>query len=190
MSRTPMNTRTISGSIILALASVLIVKSPVTRAQTPSSDDPFHEVAFMLGRGEGTTEGQAGAGTVKRAYESFLRSRFIRVQNQSTYPPQPKNPKGEVHEDVGIWSFDTARRRLVLRQFHVEGFVNEYVRDDQSPSDRLVFTTSAIENIPSGWRARETYVVVGPDEFEEVFELAPPDKEFELYSRTRLKRVK
>jgi len=39
-----------------------------------------------------------------------------------------------------------------------------------------VFTSEAIENIPAGWRARETYVVTGPDEFEEVFELAEPGK--------------
>jgi hypothetical protein len=41
-----------------------------------------------------------------------------------------------------------------------------------------------------GLRARETFVVLGPDEFEEVFELAGPGKPFELYSRARLKRVR
>ena len=38
------------------------------------------------------------------------------------------------------------------------------------------------ENIPAGWRARETYVVHGPDEFEEIFELAEAGSPFELYS--------
>ena len=47
-----------------------------------------------------------------------------------------------------------------------------------------MFTTEAIENIPAGWRARETYIL------EEIFELAPPGKDFELYSRNRLTRVK
>lgn len=37
--------------------------------------------------------------------------------------------------------------------------------------------------------ARETYTVVGPDEFEEVFEIAGPGKPFEVYSRARLKRT-
>jgi hypothetical protein len=77
-----------------------------------------------------------------------------------------------------------------LRQFHVEGFVNQYVQNADSAAPRLVFTTESIENIPAGWRARETYVVLGPDQFEEVFELAEPGKEFELYSRARLKRVR
>jgi hypothetical protein len=56
-------------------------------------------------------------------------------------------------------------------------------------SGTLVFVTELIENSPSGWRARETYTFLGPDEFEEVFELSAPDKPFELYSRTRLTRV-
>jgi hypothetical protein len=55
---------------------------------------------------------------------------------------------------------------------------------------KLVFTTESIENIPAGWRARETYIVHGPDEFEEVFDLAEAGKAFDLYSRARLKRVK
>lgn len=54
----------------------------------------------------------------------------------------------------------------------------------------LVFVTEAIENIPPGFRARETYLLRGADELEEVFELAEPGKEFEVYSRTKLKRVK
>jgi hypothetical protein len=48
----------------------------------------------------------------------------------------------------------------VLRQFHVEGFVNQYVLEPGSTPERLVFTTEAIENIPAGWRARETIRVL------------------------------
>jgi hypothetical protein len=90
-----------------------------------------------------------------------------------------------VHQDAGFISFDNARKRLVLRQFHIEGFVNQYVQEP----DRLVFVSEAIENIPAGFRARETYVVLGPDAFEEIFELAEPGKEWEIYSRTRFTRV-
>jgi hypothetical protein len=39
-------------------------------------------------------------------------------------------------------------------------------------------------------RARETYNIVSPDEYAEVGELAPPQKEFELYSESHRKRVK
>lgn len=169
--------------LTLLYASLILVQQPA--AQRP---DQWARVRFLLGSWEGTQEGRPGTGTNRRQYRLVLRDQFIEVRNTSTYPPQEKNPKGETHDDAGYISYDRGRKRLVLRQFHVEGFVNQYVEGPES-SGRLVFVSEAIENIPAGWRARETYIVHGPDEFEEIFELAEPDKPFELYSRARLKRV-
>lgn len=75
----------------------------------------------------------------------------ICLQNRNEYPPQPENPKGEIHEDEGWFSYDRTRKRIVLRQFHVESFVNQYVEEPSPASSPIVFTTEAIENIPSGW---------------------------------------
>lgn len=44
--------------------------------------------------------------------------------------------------------------------------------------------------IPSGFRAREIYRILGPDEFMERFEIAEPNSEFAVYSEARLKRKK
>lgn len=162
----------------------------VAEAQSTLPPDPFASVAFLIGRWEGTSEGQPGKGTLRREYERALNGRFLRVRNRSEYPAQEKNPKGEIHEDEGYVSFDRSRKKLVLRQFHVEGFVNQYVEDEGSTATRVSFTTEAIENIPPGWRARETYVVHGPDAVEEIFELAEAGKPFEVYSRAQLRRVK
>jgi hypothetical protein len=177
-------------SPVVSAVLALLFTSPIA-ARQPDRPlfDQWARVRFLLGSWEGTQEGRPGRGTVRRQYRLVLRDRFIEVRNTSTYPPQEKNPKGEVHEDIGYISSDRGRKRLVLRQFHVEGFVNQYVEEPESPAGRLVFVSEAIENIPAGWRARETYIVHGPDEFEEIFELAALDKPFELYSRARLKRV-
>ncbi|HYR29614.1 MAG TPA: hypothetical protein VEU30_14180 [Thermoanaerobaculia bacterium] len=78
-----------------------------------------------------------------------------------------------------------ASEKLRLRQFHGEGFVNTYT-EGQS----LVFETSEIENIPEGWRARETYKQLTADSWQETFELAAPGKEFAVYSSSTFKRVK
>jgi hypothetical protein len=172
--------------VAVAVAGVLAASSQVQQTTT----DPFAPIAFLIGQWEGTSEGEPGKGTIRREYERVLNGRFIRARNRSEYPIQEKNPKGEIHEDEGFFSFDRARNRLVFRQFHVEGFVNQYVQDGGSTVQGIVFTSEGIENIPAGWRARETYVVRGPDEFEEIFELAQGDKPFEVYSRARLKRVK
>lgn len=173
----------------LVLALTLALGSTATAQQQPATDR-FAGVAGLVGKWSGASEGQPGNGTVEREYERVLGSRFIRVRNTSTYPPQAKNPKGERHGDEGFISFDGARKRLVFRQFHIEGFVNTYVQDLEAKTGTVTFVSEGIENIPPGYRARETYIFNGPDEVEEVFELAEPGKEFAVYSRTRLKRVK
>jgi hypothetical protein len=151
--------------------------------------DPWQPVRVLLGRWEGDAQGEPGTGRSEREYRLTLNDRFIQVDGKSTYPPQPKNPKGEVHEDVGFISYDKAAQGLVFRQFHGEGFVNHYVLDSISEDGRtLIFVTVGIENIPAGWRGRETYRIVGDDEFVETFALAQPDKDFETYSETRFRR--
>ena len=77
----------------------------------------------------------------------------------------------------------------IVTSAHTEGFVNTYVEDGDSSPTRIVFVSEAIENIPPGFRARETYLVRGAEAFEEIFELAEPGKPFEVYSRTRFTRV-
>ena len=174
-----------AAAFALALAGLLHASGQSGPVAT-TAPNPLAALTPLIGRWTGTSEGQPGKGMVERTYARALGSRFIRVTNRSTYPPQDKNPKGETHEDEGWFSYDRARKRVVFRQFHVEGFVNQYV-EDATP---LVFVTEAIENIPAGWRARETYVIQGPDAFEEVFELAEPGQAFTVYSRSRLTRAR
>jgi hypothetical protein len=145
---------------------------------------------FFIGSWEGTGKGEPGISTVERSYELVLNEKFLQVRNKSTYEPQEKNPKGEIHEDWGLIGFDRARKQFVYRQFHVEGFVNQYVLESISDDGKtLVFVTEQIENIAAGWRARETYRIRGENEFTEIFELAPPGEVFEVYAENELRRV-
>jgi hypothetical protein len=162
---------------------------PFLAAQSGQAVDPWGPVRFLVGTWVGDVDGQPGKGTSEREYRFVLNNRYLEVRNKSCYPAQPKNPKGELHEDWGMISYDRTRKKLVLRQFHVEGFVNEYASEATS-NGALRFTSEAIESIPAGYRARETYSVTGPDNFTERFELAEPGKDFELYSETRSRRKK
>lgn len=144
----------------------------------------------MIGTWNGTSDGQPGKGKYERSYAFALNKKFIEVRNKSIYPPSKDKPKGEVHEDHGFISYDRVRKTFVLRQFHTEGFVNQYKIESISPDGKtIVFISEGIENIPAGFRAKETYLITSENEFAEVFELAEPDKEFELYSKAILKRV-
>lgn len=155
--------------------------------QTKTRTDVWEPLKFFVGKWEGTGTGKPGVSKVHREYRLVLNDKFMHVHNVSTYEPQPKNPKGEIHEDWGMISFDKSRKQFVFRQFHVESFVIQYVTTSNS-GDATIFSSESIENIPAGWRARETYKIVGPDEFVEVFELAGPSKDFEVYSEARLRR--
>jgi hypothetical protein len=143
----------------------------------------------FVGEWSGTTSGEPGDGTVARKYAFVMNGRFIHETNTSRYPPQEKNKAGEVHEHWGMFSFDKARKLLVLRQFHIEGFVNTF-RQVTAPEGRatLVFESEAFENFSNSWKARESYEFVSDDEFIETFELAPPGKPFQVYSRNHFKR--
>ena len=114
----------------------------------------------------------------------------VRFLNASTYPPQEKNEKGEVHHHLGILSVDRGRKTVMLRHFHEEGFVNLFALSP--PAGRppiLIFASEDFENFDDSWKAKESYEIISNDEFIETFELAPPGKPFEVYSRNHFKRV-
>jgi len=64
----------------------------------------------------------------------------------------------------------------------------QYVRIPRA--SKLVFDSEALENFPSGGKAREIYDFVFNDEFTETFELGGPGKELEVYVKDTFKRVK
>jgi hypothetical protein len=174
---------------VLFLVCVLILVPGVLFGQEEKKQDTWAPLRFFIGAWEGEGEGRPGISKAEREYKFVLNDQFIEARNKSVYEPQEDNPKGEVHEDWGLFSYDQNRNKFVFRQFHVEGFVNQYVSDSLSADGKtLVFVTEGIENIPSGWRARETYKILNNDEFTETFELAPPEMDFELYMTNHFKR--
>ncbi len=170
-------------------ACCLLCVSGLASASQSGTASNLSAVQLFVGKWQGTSEGQPGTGTLTREYRLVLGDRFIEETNRSVYPAQEKNPNGEVHEHRSFLSFDRARKAVIFRQFHIEGFVNQYVLETPSKPGMLVFVSEAIENIPKGYRARETYTFIDENEFEELFEIAEPGKEFQVYSKARLKRV-
>ncbi len=153
--------------------------------------DPWEPVRFLVGTWDGTSSGEPGGGTAQRTYSFVLKDRFIYEKNISTYPPQEKNPKGEVHEHWSLISYDRIRKVLVMRQFHQEGFVNQYTLNPAaSTTKNLVFDSERFENYDNNARARETLEVISPNEFVETFELGDPGKPLQVYSKNRFTRAK
>lgn len=152
--------------------------------------DPWTSLRFLEGNWTGTAEGESGRGTAHRSYRFILGYRFLEEANVSAYAPKKPDLSGEVHEHRSLLSYDRMRKRLVLRQFHQEGFVNQYVQDpDLGSTGKVVFVSEGFENLSPKWRARETYELISRDAFIETFEIAPPGKEFSVYSRNSFTRA-
>jgi len=175
---------------IIALLFVAVVSIHPFAGQPATQPDVFGLLRFFVGTWRGDQSGEPGHGTVERKYEFVLDGNFLEVKNKSTYPPQEKNKTGEIHQDMGLISYDKARKKLIFRQFHIEGFVNTYAEEKGTDGKKIIFVSEAIENIAAGWRARETYAILNDNEFTERFELAEPGKDFTLYSEAHLKRVR
>jgi hypothetical protein len=150
--------------------------------------DKWEPFLYFLGQWKGVGSGNPGESQVEREYKLSLKTQFIQICDRSVYKPQEKNPQGEVHEEIGFLSFDQNRQKYILREFHVEGYVNQYVLEE-SDQNTLVFKTEAIENIPPGWQARTTYEILGENQFRETFDLAGPNQDWTCYITNDLFRV-
>jgi len=153
--------------------------------------DPWATVRVFEGKWEGSITGKPGKQFSSREYRFELDGKFLSQRDRSVYEPKSPEAKPETREDFGFFSYDANQKKIVWRQFHSEGFVNEYVLDSVSADGKsFEFVTTKIENQPLGFRAKKAYQVVSADEIMETFSLAPPGKDFEVYTTASLKRVK
>lgn len=175
--------------LVLLLCVTLAANIVGAADEAAKKPDVWAPLRFLVGTWTGDARSEQGVGQSRREYWFVLNGRFLEAINQVAYVPTEEKPQGENREDRGLFSCDRAQKKAILRQFHVEGFVNTYALESISADGKtLTFTTTAIENIAPGWRAREVYPIVSEHEFIETFSLAAPDQEFAVYSETRLKR--
>ena len=109
---------------IKLIVTVFLLIASLGAAQTPSRPDNWGPLRHLVGKWEGTGNGQPGVSKAQREYRLVLNDKFLHLESRSVYDPQPKNPKGGIHEDWGMISFDKSRKQLVLRQFHVSTYIN------------------------------------------------------------------
>jgi len=171
--------------LILVLFPALLV------AQVEKKQDVWEPVKFLVGMWEGRGEGKSGISKVWKDWQFALNGKFLQMKTKAVFAPQEQNPKGETHEDLGYFSYDGARKTIVFRQFHVEGFIIQYVYQSASEDGRTVtFASEQIENGPPGLIAKLIFKALDADTVEERFELAFSGKEFDCYNTNIIKRKK
>lgn len=141
--------------------------------------DHFSDFDFLIGKWQGVESGSAGDGIGFRTYEYDLNKYVIVEKNISTFPKSEEKPRGEVHRDFGVMTYNSNDSSIVFRQFFIEGFTNIYVLDEAtSTKEKFVFVTREIENSPGNWKARFTLSKMSNNEFKETFEIASDGKNF------------
>ena len=174
-------------SMLLSVCALLCtVASP---AAEPAKDG-LADLRWMEGEWRGIGEGDPGTSGSERHVDSYLGNKYIRATGRSVYPKQDKNPKGEVHSQLNLWSFDRARGAIVMREFDTLGFVCTYVLDKAaSAPDRWVLVGESLENVPKGWKARYVFTRKSGDEYHEMLELDADGKGFKPYVTNRFLKV-
>jgi hypothetical protein len=104
---------------LLIITAVAALAGPRAVGQS----DSLAPIRFLEGKWEGSATGEPGKGVSKREYKFDLNGRFFSARNKSVYEPKTSDAKPETHEDFGMYSYDRALKKIVLRQFHGEGFV-------------------------------------------------------------------
>lgn len=133
--------------------------------------DPLAPFELLLGTWRGLGTGIGGPADVVHTYRRVVLGRFIQMDTRSIGHPGDDGTPGDHHEDITIFSFDSDRDAVVMRQFVSEGYVNTYVLEVGGNGD-LVFTTEHTES-GGGLQARITYRIED-DGYVEVLDLAEP----------------
>lgn len=178
----------IRGRIVVTIAILFAVALPIA-SDEPGAVDPWAPIQVLLGEWRGVGSGFGGTSQVRHTYRLVLNDKFVQSTTRSEFQPVEGENTGEIHEDLGFFSFDSDRGKLVLRQFLSEGYVNTYVLEDpQLNSNRLVFTSESSES-SGGMAARLTFTLDGTDRYELVLELASPGKDFFSCQDVAMERV-
>lgn len=156
-----------------------------------AQENPLKRLEPLIGKWRGAGEGfSSSKSKIEAEYNWLMNGQYIQVKHRSEFEPTEKKPEGEVHEDLGIISYDKGRKLVVFRQYHVEGFYNEYtLRDSLSNKTTLIFETEKIENFVPGGRARFTINIKSDSEIETLFDVGFPGKEMACFGKNLLKKV-
>lgn len=154
-------------------------------------NNSFEKLHFVIGNWTGTGSGFGNAkSNISSSFKFIMSQKYIEVQNESQFEPTEKKPKGDYHIDKGFISFDSSRKVIVFRQFNNEGYINQYVlNEDLSTNDSLVFETESIENFIPGGKARWTIKRISENEIETIFDVYFPTKGFSCFGTNKLRKI-
>lgn len=158
---------------LLALTSILGTTSALgQQTESPDGETPvdyWGPLRMLEGRWEGEIDGALGTGKGVRRYEFLMNGKFLISRHNSVRLPQAASPEGDQHGELGVFSYDSERETLVLREFMGEGVV---IRSTCAiDGSKVVCTSESVESGP-GIKARLTLQIRDRYRFTEQYEMA------------------
>jgi hypothetical protein len=153
-----------------------------------AQENNLERFKILVGDWEGTGTGFGNStSTITASYKFVMNKKYMEVTHESNFKPTEEKPNGDHHIDHGFISVDKIRKKIIYRQFNNEGYVNQYLLNEElSSENELIFETEIIENFPPGGKARLTIKKISEKEIETIFDVSFPNKEYACFGINKL----
>jgi hypothetical protein len=143
----------------------------------------------LIGTWDGSGKGPEGPSAVSRKYEVILKGHFIEMTNRALFNPARKNPSSP-HEDLGIFSYDRDKKKIIFRHFVSEGFMNQYIVTVSKDGRIITMETESIENLAVEHSTRYEIIFTGLNGFSEKFYVSSSGKKQQCLITNEFERYK
>jgi hypothetical protein len=165
------------------------MKTPNKGNETMSekSNNGLKKLEVLIGKWSGHGAGFGHTSDVEHEFEFVLQGKFIRSVTHSV-AHDDAGEVVEVHEDLGMFSYDPDRETIILREFYTEGYVITYVmKEGDKPGEGFVFTSEETEGT-GGLQAQLRLDMLSQDEYQMFLDLANPGEDWRECQALRMRR--
>ncbi len=180
-------------ALILALACAFVgataaaKEKPSVQYQIPLPAPPdFSALDWLLGEWTGKTLANSPAGDVRLSISLDLEKRVLLFRGEVSLAATQTVPATK-ESWLGILSADPGRAGFTLQVFSSTGFITRYRVTVEGPQVRL--NPEGGDRPPPDWLFRRVLERIGPGEFTETVQVAPPAKPFFDYYTAKFARV-
>ena len=156
-------------------------------AAAASEQDPFAPLRPLVGLWTGAGSGFGNESSVSHQWDLALQGIFLRLQTVST--DRSPAESGEIHEDLGLLSYDTDTSGFVFRQYLSEGYVNTFDVTIETAEPPTIHFAARESESGGGLRVQMRLVFLSATEYRMELDLAAPGKDFSTCQRMQMKKV-
>lgn len=172
---------------IPAPAAAAAKQKPPVQYQIPIPPPPdFSALTWLEGEWSGKTVLNSPPGQVQLSVSAGLDKRFLIFHGEVALEPTKTLPAFK-ESWIGILSAHPDGAGFVLHVFSSTGFITRYRLALDGPE--LHWTPEGGDSPPPGWLFRKSWTRIGPDQFTETVQAAPPGKGFFDYYTAILTRA-